>query len=546
MAQQEVRAMLRRNHRLANKPREAFDSDLSDFCVEQRNLGNDILLMMDANTPLNSAEARAFIKDANLYSIAEYKFPLDELPRTYQNGSQCIDHCLVTENLLDWTLKFGYFPFYLHSLFDHRGMVIDIRCKEFFGGFRVDETRKVVRKLRASHPRDADRYRANLKQLLSSAGIFEKVDKLCKGFHTLPREEMEHRWTQLQKYNITTKELMIAAENKLNPKNAKAPFWSPTLKKKGQELQYYNSRIKSDEDFGDLGIHIPPPAGMTADVSIFTSDDLHQKQLEVKNGWREVNRNGESLRKVFLIERAERAHEQRNITLEAALKQILHAETSRALHRRHGAALKGTHPGSLKKILVPFPDSSVPAPLTADKCNVWREIDDDKIINKLFVHLNRRKLLISEGRDFAPGGILHKLVGPDGCSETADDILNGNFDADFLGNTKRDDIETLLKLIKHMERPKGKNGDVVKDMEWSFGKDEYRASFSKKSEETSCGPSGIHMSHWIAACADDDLSKLHAQFIGAAFRIGLPYKRWTTSYHAMIQKRGRHGPTLCE
>ena len=236
VAQQEVRAMLRRDHQLANRPRYAFDRDMADFCINQQNLGNDIILMMDANTPLDSAEARTFINTANLHSIAEYKFPATALPRSYQHGSRCIDHCLVTKRLLNWTLKFGYFPFYIHSLFDHRGMVIDIRCQDFFGSIRVDETRRVTRKLRASHPKDADAYRTNLKQMLHSAGIFDKVNQLCEGLHTLPRHDMKIRWRQIQKYNDTTKELMIAAENKLTPKNATAPFWSPTLKKKGQEL----------------------------------------------------------------------------------------------------------------------------------------------------------------------------------------------------------------------------------------------------------------------------------------------------------------------
>ena len=539
VAQQEVRAMLRRNHNMANRPREAFDNDLADFCINQQNLGNDILLMMDANTSLTSAEANAFIKAANLYSIAEYKFPDTSLPRTYHNGSQCIDHCLGTKNLLDWTVKFGYFPFYAHSLFDHRGMVIDIQCQALFGKFRIDATRKVTQKLRASHPKDADKYRDHLKRMLSSAGIFDKVNTLCDGFHQLPRKEMEQRWIHLQKYNKTTKELMIAAENKLKPKNATAPFWSPILKKKGQELQYYNDRIKSNNDNDDLGSSIHPPAGITADASITTIDDLLLKQTEVKNSWRAANKNGESLRKEYLLDRAERAHTKRDITLEAALKQILNAETSKALHRRHGLVIKDKHPGSLKKVLVPFPDSSIPAPTTDAKCDIWREIDDDEIINKLFVHLNRRKLLMSEGRDLAPGGVLNTLVGPDGCSDIADSILNGHFDAEVLRDTNRTDIDTLMTLVKHMERPKDKEGNTVKDMKWTYGEVEYRASFSKKSEDTSCGPSGIHMSHWIAACDDDELSKLHANFIGAAFRVGLPYERWTTSYHAMIQKKGK-------
>ena len=539
VAQQEVRAMLRRNHHFANRPRKAFDVDLTDFCIQQQNAGNDIILMMDANTPLNSAEARSFLNAANLYSIAEHKFPHDTLPRTHQSGSRCIDHCLITYNLLNWTQKFGYFPFYLHSLFDHRGMVIDICCKEFFGGFKVDETRKVTRKLTASNPKDADNYRLYLKQMLTSANIFKKVTALCNGFVDLPRPQMEKRWKKLQKYNIVTKELMIAAENRLKPKNTTVPFWSPTIKKKGQELNYYNARIKSHDECGDLGVHVRKPKGLKVG-RIHTTDDLHKKQSEVKNSWRTVNKNGESLRKTYLIEKAERAHEQRNIHMEAALKQIINAETSRALHRRHGASLKSQHPGSLKRILVPFPDTSVPIPQVDEKCAIWKEIDDDGIINKLFVHLNRKKLLMSEGRDFAPGGILHNLVGNDGCSETADSILNGTFDTDCLrGVQHRHDIDTLLTLIKHMERPKDKEGNIVQDMTWSYGAAEYRESFSKKSESTSCGPSGIHMSHWIAACEDDDLCQLHANFIEAAFRIGLPYERWTISYHAMIQKKSK-------
>ena len=134
--------------------------------------------MMDANTPLNSAEARTFINAANLHSVAEHRFPSTPLPRTYQNGSTCIDHCLVTKNLLIWTSKFGYFPFFAHSLFDHRGMVIDIQCQEFLGGYIVDETRKITRKLSASNPKDADKYRTHLKRMLTSAGIFDKVTKL--------------------------------------------------------------------------------------------------------------------------------------------------------------------------------------------------------------------------------------------------------------------------------------------------------------------------------------------------------------------------------
>ncbi len=74
VSQQEIRALLKRDHPHANKPRLAFDLDLSNFCIEQQNLGREIALFMDANTPLDSAETRIFLSDSNLYSVANYKF----------------------------------------------------------------------------------------------------------------------------------------------------------------------------------------------------------------------------------------------------------------------------------------------------------------------------------------------------------------------------------------------------------------------------------------------------------------------------------------
>ena len=141
----------------------------------------------------------------------------------------------------------------------------------------------------------------------------------------------------------------------------------------------------------------------------------------------------------------------RNVTVEAALKQIINLETTAALHRRHGSALDKPNAGSLKKILVLFSDTSIPAPTSDKKCGVWKEIDDDRMINDLFLTLNRKKLLMSEGSNFAPGGLLYRLVGDDGCLETTDAILEGTFDVDSLKDKNRSDIATLMTFVGHMK-----------------------------------------------------------------------------------------------
>ena len=118
-----------------------------------------------------------------------------------------------------------------------------------------------------------------------------------------------------------------------------------------------------------------------------------------KNAWREANGNKENLRKQHLCDQAQKAHENGNIKVESALKQIINLETSKALHKHHGGVMKEAHPGSLKKVLVPVPNSPVPDSTTAAKCNAWGEIDDDATINSLFLLLNEKKLDMSKGFD---------------------------------------------------------------------------------------------------------------------------------------------------
>ncbi len=184
---------------------------------------------------------------------------------------------------------------------------------------------------------------------------------------------------------------------------------------------------------GNLGIDVRRPACIPPDPSITTTSELVAKQYKCKNLWREALANGEKLRKEYLVEQAEKAQHDRNIELESALKQIINSETSKALHKRQGAVMKNSSHGSLRSIMVPVPRSDIAAPTeTGKRCKAWTELEEDNIINNLFRMPNRKKLSMSLGSDFAPGGVLYNLVGPDGCSEIADTILAGSFDRSSL------------------------------------------------------------------------------------------------------------------
>ena len=539
ISQQEIRGLLKQNHDLASKPRAAFNLDFSNFSTEKQNEGKEVLILMDANTPIDSAENRTFLASAGLIDIATSRHPDLDLPRTYQDGSRCIDEAAGTKKALSWVTAYGLFPFFQHGLYDHRGSMLDLACAKFLATFKPDATRRMTHKLKASIPSKSDAYCKNLISMLTRAGIFNKMDELYTDLYVASPKEQVQRIKKIKIYNGVARDLMIAAENKLGPKSPLCSFWSPTLQAKGRELSYYNECIKTDEVQNDLGINVRTPKHVTRDESITSREDLESKRLEVKLSWNQTTKQGPKLRRDFLQEKAQRATETRNVKYEAALKQIINAETSRALHQRHGYIIKEDGKrGGIKSILVPRPGTDLDPP-SSKYDDGWITIDNDKWINSLFSAINRRKLCMSNGSAMAPGGILHNIIGPHGTSEAADEILKGSFDIEQLTPIDDIDIKTLHEFVKQMARPRNEDGEYIPDMEWKFDEEDYQKAFSKKNEETSCGPSGLHMSHWKAIGSNHQLCVLFAKFIEIPFKLGFTYDRWETSFHTMIMKKAK-------
>ena len=80
-----------------------------------------------------------------------------------------------------------------------------------------------------------------------------------------------------------------------------------------------------------------------------------------------------------------------------------------------------------------------------------------------------------------------------------------------------------LEFLKALRYSTDKKGTRIKPFKWNFGTKEYMDIFNKTKESTACGPSGIHMSHWKAACEREEIARVHAFFIWAAFEFGFTY-----------------------
>ena len=83
--------------------------------------GAEVLLMVDANSPLSDVHFSKFMTDTGLFDVLGALHGMDS-PRTYNRGSKTIDFILGTENIIRAVRRGGMLKFKDGIDRDHRGL----------------------------------------------------------------------------------------------------------------------------------------------------------------------------------------------------------------------------------------------------------------------------------------------------------------------------------------------------------------------------------------------------------------------------------------
>ena len=122
----EIQRLLAKNHQHTKNPQKAFDADMAGMVKKQKTEGNPVLLLLDANTPINSPEMKRFMKQTGLKNVFTALHPMTPPPSTYDRGTACLDMALACEEGLKLIKCVGYLPFYALGPDDHRALFIDL------------------------------------------------------------------------------------------------------------------------------------------------------------------------------------------------------------------------------------------------------------------------------------------------------------------------------------------------------------------------------------------------------------------------------------
>ena len=526
---QQQRDLIRQRRRNAN-PREVLLTDLRDHIIQLHASGDKVILMGDFNDDANenNGTITSFLQTTGLKNaMIQRHGRVDRLPNTYDRGSKCLDLFAISSGLNDGAIKAaGYLPFYEFFFSDHRGGFLDIDLNELFRPMYDDTTRPSYKRFTTDSVKRCDTYLHELETLMEKARIFQKVETLEK--ELLQKSNLLHASdgipTQLiqdcQNIHAKMGELMLSAEKKCGRHTYKsgAPY-SNSLRRAAASI------FEAKKDMRQLSLG-------REDVDPLELHNAQQKHLDAITALKEAQGDAIILRKDFLATLATKRARQWNMKTAAALHIIQQTEEVRATHQRARKWFKPQHP-ALRTLLVPAPITG----LTNNMYNLtsYERLEDPKDIFNVLLRRNYRHLRQSDQSILSRGPVLEKC-GWYAENEGVEEMLSGILDTVNLSEDYQEFPKEANAFMKAMKRATDKDGSRVPPFQWKYGTKEFIDTFNHTRESTACGPSGLHMSHWKAACERPWIARLHAFFIWAAFQFGFSYRRWEISWHCMLQK----------
>ena len=437
------------------------------------------------------------MNELGLRNIIQTNHQKRTLPRTYDRGSRCLDIIAVSENIKPQDiLRCGIMPFYTLSASDHRALYIDLNTDNIFGVVSPDLTNHTHRRFTTRNVYKCRKYIESLTQLVQEARLIDKVKEIEKdilhflkelkdsgkdiGSETEQQQQIKEAIEiRLQILDKKRYQLMIAAERKCGIVPMKGMFWySRKLRDTAKALSNVKRKIRWLYKTG---------AGSKAIII------AEQERKDASQNLRDAQKDSRRYRDEMLDDLATKCAKKWKMAKETAVKIIQEAEKHSMMFQKINLTVKDVERMGVRSLLIPTEENNeqVIDHDNDDTNGKWEEVQEIESIYERILEQNAMMLCKSEGGMTATGP-LSKDIELDASNEPIiNKILNGTIDSKRYAQSYPRYKEEAEEMIKQMQWE-----TRCKPMSWKFGCEEYRALFNKTKENTSCGPSGLHMSHW--------------------------------------------------
>ena len=121
--------------------------DLIYYIIQSQQSGHDILLCIDANESMSkcNSKIRRLANACNLLDVHSHLHPDDNDVPSFIRGSEKIDFCLASPNILDCITRSGILVIDDAYMSDHRAMFLDLDIQHYFNGLNPDPVGHISR-----------------------------------------------------------------------------------------------------------------------------------------------------------------------------------------------------------------------------------------------------------------------------------------------------------------------------------------------------------------------------------------------------------------
>jgi hypothetical protein len=499
------------------------------------------MILNDAIT--NSKQLSAFLQQTGLFDVHEHHAPQS----TFLHSQRRIDYIFASPELRSWIRHSGSLSFNEGYQTDHRTLFVDV-AHNFFEFSPSPIATPSTRLLRSGNPEDTNHYLGKLRRLFEAHNIAARTHKL-QTTHSRLSEAQFRRIINAIDRDITR--AMLNAERSLRRPPQRFQF-SPELRNCGLMKRYWSIRLHdlrngtwSEQRYQSIlrarcshEPHFQPPEFLNRQLAEAT---IEQALSTVTKELRQLRTKEANLREHCLHSLLEQYLSDSNPDTQAEsrrraqiVQRTITAESIRHHFASVGQPIKPRQQGSITRLIIPRSRDVTQAHLLPEE--VWDQCSPDdirfeKVIDPLDIqqHLleyNRRSFRKASTSPFGHG-LIHDVLGFNGLTPQATQLLNGVFPAEWAG---RSDVMTTF--LQKLARPPSD----IPPIDTNITTKVFKQGISAWRESTSTSPSGRHLGHYKALLQDDDLLLPIIELVQLSILHGIALDRWKKSVTVMIEK----------
>jgi hypothetical protein len=426
------------------------------------------------------------------------------IPRTYKNGSKCLDFIYTTMKVYESITACGIAPFDYFQKSDHRGQYIDIDLTSILDTENIKIHPASFRRLKMNSISSIQKYEDQIGEELNRHNLQEKLKKLRKMFKTEGVTKATKK--ALNKLDSEITASLLNAEKKCSKISMQCRLdWSPQLKFVLRNYRWAKNYVKRVKNEGLVG---------TVDDYNLQLKKAYSERRKWKSELSKATKNASSLREQFLDERAIYLSEKKSTEACDELKMLKHHEKQRKEAGRVKTAVKGRNYASLNVLEIPAKNQYTINEMSEEGFShknidtIWKKIhssNNGKLIKeweKIETKAEVERLLVQWMELYQRQAFETPFA-----SKTWEAKLSGDeFRSRVLaGDVNPDEFEEpeMLEFLQALEKQ-----NKVREVEFTYTFDEFLNMIRKMKEKTSSSPSGRHIGHYKVLSEMEDRSML--------------------------------------